>query len=473
MSPRHRSAVLGAFLVASIACSAAQADAVITTVDGGASAPAAAAAQPVELPFDAVSVFQTGQLGNDVRDRALAAAASVNAPATVGRGFTALMKSVRRGTAVVQRSTAIGWAFPMAVTALPLEAAAGVMGRDVSGVLARGQLVMGETSAGLRGARVGDLVDFVAPNGGTVTFVIGRIGTDQEVGGTEFVMSLPMADRLGARIPTRVIIYGQFDRAALTRALYNRGLCTAATGAVCVTNPALKAKVRRSWDPPDPDGQLSMAETKQLLGEFDIYYNGLTTSGWTALNSRWKAVYLPPAKEPYPLGISAMCNKGPLGAPNTVRSDLRAALNEVAAAGLASRIDVRNTNSYGGCAIGLARFARITQALGSISRHSWGQPIDMNTTANCQGCIPKMDCRVVNIFRKHGFAWGGNFLTPDGMHFEWVGERRDQLSYPSRFCRTTPTARSGAATTTARSAVPSPSTREELFSDVGFTDDHG
>jgi hypothetical protein len=45
-----------------------------------------------------------------------------------------------------------------------------------------------------------------------------------------------------------------------------------------------------------------------------------------------------------------------------------------------------------------------------------------------------MDCRVVRIFRKWGFAWGGNFLSSDGMHFEWVGERRDQLAYPSRYC---------------------------------------
>ena len=40
----------------------------------------------------------------------------------------------------------------------------------------------------------------------------------------------------------------------------------------------------------------------------------------------------------------------------------------------------------------------------------------------------------MRIFRKHGFAWGGNFLVPDGMHFEWVGEPRDQYPYPSRFC---------------------------------------
>ena len=49
-----------------------------------------------------------------------------------------------------------------------------------------------------------------------------------------------------------------------------------------------------------------------------------------------------------------------------------------------------------------------------------------------------MDCRVVRIFRKHNFAWGGNFLMPDGMHFEWVGEPRNTCQYPSRYCPNVP-----------------------------------
>ena len=62
----------------------------------------------------------------------------------------------------------------------------------------------------------------------------------------------------------------------------------------------------------------------------------------------------------------------------------------------------------------------------------------MNTVTNCLGCTPTWDCRLVRIFRAHNFAWGGNFLSRDGMHFEWVGEARHTLQYPSRYCPNVP-----------------------------------
>ncbi|MEY3641456.1 MAG: hypothetical protein RLZZ199_1261, partial [Actinomycetota bacterium] len=77
---------------------------------------------------------------------------------------------------------------------------------------------------------------------------------------------------------------------------------------------------------------------------------------------------------------------------------------------------------------------RISGDLGYLSRHSWGMAFDMNTTTNAQGRAPNLDCRIVRIFRKWGFAWGGNFTPADGMHFEYVGERRDNIEYPSRYC---------------------------------------
>jgi hypothetical protein len=32
-----------------------------------------------------------------------------------------------------------------------------------------------------------------------------------------------------------------------------------------------------------------------------------------------------------------------------------------------------------------------------------------------------MDPRVVTVFERLGFNWGGEFLVPDGMHFEYGG----------------------------------------------------
>jgi hypothetical protein len=411
-----------------------------------------AAAEPILLATDVVSVYQTGPLTAPVRAAALAAAKQVGAPAVVGRGFTGMLTRVRRGRTVLQHTRAAGWVIPMAVTSLPLAAIAGVMGRNIAAPVAAGTIVMGATTASLRGAEQGDIVEFRGSGGRTVAFTIGLVAPDASVGGTEIVMSLEMAAKLGGTIDTRVLIWGGADRAALTKALVARGLFA-----------NRKVRIRRSWDAPDPDDTLSLATTKRLLGEFDFDLGHLSTSGWTAMSPQWRAKYLPTNRQTFPTGIHALCNK-------VIKADLVAALTEVVNSGLSGGVDVGNTNSYGGCGTGQARFARITQALGSVSRHSWAQPLDMNTASNCQGCRPHMDCRIVRIFRKHGFAWGGNFLTSDGMHFEWVGEARDRLKYPSRYCPNVVVARTRSAGLAPPSVAPASSAtaRATLFAQDGW-----
>jgi hypothetical protein len=423
------------------------ADAAAPTIDTGAVATAAATSVPRII--DAVSVSVTGEITPTVRDKALAAARSAGAPAVVGSGFSAGLIRVRRGTAVVQQSRGSGWAFPMAITALPTEAIGAVMGRAVSGPIASGMIVMGQSSAALRGAQQGDVVDMRSANGITRSFMIGAVIPDSQIGGTELVVSIEQANLLfdGAALLTRVLIYGPSDRNVLEWHLAQQGL---------TTDP--KVRVSRSWDLPSPDSTLSTIKTKQRLGEFDIDYANLSLSGWTAMNPTWVAANLP-ARRTYPTGIRALCH-------NAIHADLTAALQEVVNAGLAGGIDVANANTYGGCATGQARFSRITGNLGSVSRHSWGQPLDTNTVTNCQGCVPKMDCRIVRIFRKHNFAWGGNFLTSDGMHFEWVGERRDTIQYPSKYC-------ANLSSPTARTAPPQPPTGlGNIFGDDAFSDEH-
>jgi hypothetical protein len=260
---------------------------------------------------------------------------------------------------------------------------------------------------------VGDTIDLLASDGSPRRFTIGLVADDAEVGGAELVMSPSQADWIGARTLSYVLIFGFRDRAAIDAALATQGLTTRSL-----------VRIRRSWDLASPDSTLGMARTKALLGEFAFT---VSASGSMSVSSAWSSANIPPTRELLSpvIQIRAQCHR-------VIKPALQAALAEVAAAGLAGAIDVANANTYGGCYY--PRYNRLAGSLGTISRHSWGMALDTNTTTNPQGGVPLMNCTVVRIFRKHGFAWGGNFTMSDGMHFEWVGEPRDQLPYPSKYC---------------------------------------
>jgi hypothetical protein len=56
----------------------------------------------------------------------------------------------------------------------------------------------------------------------------------------------------------------------------------------------------------------------------------------------------------------------------------------------------------------------------ALSHHSWGVALDLNARANAYGRTPHQDPRLVAVFERWGFTWGGHWLLPDGMHFEFV-----------------------------------------------------
>jgi hypothetical protein len=53
-----------------------------------------------------------------------------------------------------------------------------------------------------------------------------------------------------------------------------------------------------------------------------------------------------------------------------------------------------------------------------LSLHSWGIAVDLNVPGNQRGTVGEMDRTVVAIFKKWGFAWGGDWNYTDPMHFE-------------------------------------------------------
>jgi hypothetical protein len=62
----------------------------------------------------------------------------------------------------------------------------------------------------------------------------------------------------------------------------------------------------------------------------------------------------------------------------------------------------------------------------SLSPHSWGIAIDINAEWNGYGVRPPALGQIGSVrelipyFAAEGFFWGGNFSTPDGMHFEYA-----------------------------------------------------
>ncbi len=91
---------------------------------------------------------------------------------------------------------------------------------------------------------------------------------------------------------------------------------------------------------------------------------------------------------------------------------LRGALQEVVDSGLADRID---PGDFGGCYS--PRFIAGDPVKG-LSLHTWGIAIDLNVQSNLRGTPGEIDRRVVDIFKRWGFAWGGDWSFTDPMHFE-------------------------------------------------------
>jgi len=57
----------------------------------------------------------------------------------------------------------------------------------------------------------------------------------------------------------------------------------------------------------------------------------------------------------------------------------------------------------------------------TASLHSWGLAVDVNAALNRLGMKPTMPLNLVLCFLDAGFDWGGEWATPDGMHFQLSG----------------------------------------------------
>ncbi|HEY9562531.1 MAG TPA: M15 family metallopeptidase [Nocardioides sp.] len=152
----------------------------------------------------------------------------------------------------------------------------------------------------------------------------------------------------------------------------------------------------------DPDAQqtaiLTGGSVAKAVGSFSYT---VLEGGRIAPDSAWVSANI--RTEEVPILGRVTCHK-------VMIPQLRAALTEVVTRGLADKI---NPGEYAGCYY--PRFIANTQQL---SLHSFGIALDMNTPGNQRGTVGEMDRTVVDIFKKWGFGWGGDWSFTDPMHFE-------------------------------------------------------
>jgi D-alanyl-D-alanine carboxypeptidase len=145
---------------------------------------------------------------------------------------------------------------------------------------------------------------------------------------------------------------------------------------------------------------LSGGSVSDAVGHFS-YTNG--PNGTIVPDRQWVHDYI--RTEQVPIIGTVTGNKAML-------PQLRWALREIQQRGLASKI---HPGEYGGCYV--PRYIGHNPAYG-LSLHSWGIAVDLNVPGNQRGTAGEMDRTVVSIFKKWGFAWGGDWHYTDPMHFE-------------------------------------------------------
>jgi hypothetical protein len=256
--------------------------------------------------------------------------------------------------------------------------------------LDRGEAVLGQRSADLRGIGPGGSLTFV----GGQTVKVGYVAPDDTVGWSEMLVSRDVGDQLGIADDRYLLaqMNGHPSDQTFEHAI-DTLLPTGTLLRVAAPHETQFVRVASGVDPP--------IVMKEVFGEFaatphiDDPAQLTTDPAWTAARLQTRDVTL--------LG-RVTCNEA-------LFPMLIAALNDVEKAGLSSLI-----HSDSGC------YASRTVARSPTappSQHAYGAAIDINAPENPYGSTPTMDPRIVQIFERHGFLWGGEFLIPDGMHFEY------------------------------------------------------
>lgn len=256
------------------------------------------------------------------------------------------------------------------------------------GDLEPGTVILGATSARLREAKPGDVLTVAG-----IDYSVAAIAPDEAVSAAEVVFdkndeNSPVVTDRFALIATEV---ARTEFEAMVRNLYN--------------GPA-PLRIRAEGETPwlrHGDAVLPQVFIKEALGEFS--YSNLSGSEFTQ-DEAFLDEHI--VREEVPLLGEVICHRRVVGM-------LAGAMRQLVEEGLSHLVD---RAGYAGC--WNPRFIRpVTGTTSGVSRHSWGAAVDINTRTNPVGSAGTQDPRLVGIMLDWGFTWGGDWLVPDPMHFEY------------------------------------------------------
>jgi D-alanyl-D-alanine carboxypeptidase-like protein len=262
---------------------------------------------------------------------------------------------------------------------------------EIVSALRDGNAVLSEASAALRRLGTGGSLVF-----GDQTIRVGAVVPNDLVGWSEMMVSRETGARFG--------IANERYMLALTQKDFTENSFRA------LIAPLLAPGTRIRVDAPGTTPYVRVASGvrpvvifKRVFGEFAAA-PASPDGVYLAIDPKWVAKHI--VTREVPLLGRVECNR-------RLFPPLVGALEELQADGLGGLI-----HTYSGC------WAARTVARSPTappSYHSYGAAIDINAPENPYGAIPTMDMRIVKVFERWGFNWGGDFLTPDGHHFEYWG----------------------------------------------------
>ena len=260
--------------------------------------------------------------------------------------------------------------------------------RSVIGDLARGEGVLGASSARLRGLGPGAVLEF-----GSVRVPIAAVLPDELVGANELLVDRDIGRRIGVVHDRYALLAPHPAPAAPALASELRPL--AGGSPIQVRAPGDTPFLRQG------DAVLPPVQIKERFGEFDAR-PAPGPGGFLEIDPSWVHAHI--ATRQVPLLGEITCNQA-------LFPQLIGAMRELRRRGLGDLVQTQH-----GCYV--PKFV-LNSPTAAISHHSWGIAFDINLAGNEYGEPPHQPPRLVRVLERWGFVWGGTFIVPDGNHFEY------------------------------------------------------